>query len=120
MSILISFRRDKEITILELSGRLLGDELEEIDTEVENYLTGQKNVPAEAGFRRIRDKLIVDLSWVEYIGCRGIAMLLTFDKKHQVKLAAPQLLVRQSLNLLGINSILEIYETLDEAIKSYR
>jgi hypothetical protein len=48
MSIPISFRRDKEIIILELSGRLFGDELEEVDKEVENYLTGQKNVPAEA------------------------------------------------------------------------
>jgi ABC-type transporter Mla MlaB component len=121
MSIPISFRRDKEITILELSGRLFGAELEEVDKEVENYLTGQKNVPSvNSGVSPPNPKLIVDLSRVEHIGSRGIAMLLTFAKKYQVKLAAPRALVRNALNLLGINCILEIYETVDEAIKRFR
>jgi len=109
MTISVSFQAVKGITNLSLAGRLLGnEELEMVVKEVEDNFAGQENV-----------KLIIDLSRVEYTGSQGISMLVALSRKYRIKLAAPQPSVRNTLNLLNINKILEIYETLDEAIKGF-
>lgn len=109
MSIQTSFITDQGIIIIKLSGRFVGKEAEDFIREVDNYVSGKENT-----------KLIVDLSQLEYIGSQGASALVVLSEKYRAKITGLSNLVQSTLNLLKMDNILEIYDTLDNAINSFK
>ena len=109
MNVHLSFNKREEFVILELSGRFLGKEGEDVIGEIDKYLEGYKDV-----------KLVVDLSKLEYIGSQGVATLVMLSEKYPIKIAAPVQLVKNTFTLLKINSVLEIYDTVEQTINSFK
>jgi anti-sigma B factor antagonist len=71
------------------------------------------------------NKLVLDLSGVSSIDSAGIgdlALLQTWaqDRNVAFKCAAPNLLVRNLLELTNLDSVLEVHPSLDAAIESFR
>jgi anti-sigma B factor antagonist len=71
------------------------------------------------------NKLVLDLSSVSSIDSAGIgelALLQTWAQNRGVafKCAAPNLLVRNLLELTNLDSVLEVHPSLDAALESFR
>lgn len=71
------------------------------------------------------NKLVLDLSGVASIDSAGIgefALLQTWaqNKNVALKCAAPNLLVRNLLQLTNLDSVLEVHPSLDAALESFR
>lgn len=67
-------------------------------------------------------KLVLDLSLVKMITSSGIGIFLNINQilKSQLKLAAPGQEVRKVLELTKVASIIEVFETVDMAVKSLK
>jgi anti-anti-sigma factor len=109
MNVHLSFDKQENIIILKLSGRFLGKEGEDVIKEIDDYLEGQTDI-----------KLVIDLGKLEYIGSQGAATLIMLSEKYPIKIAAAGQLVKNTLILLKINSIVEIYDTVEQAINSFK
>lgn len=71
------------------------------------------------------NKLVLDLSGVTSIDSAGIgelALLQTWSQKKNVafKCAAPSMLVRNLFELTNLDSVLDVYPSLDAALESFR
>lgn len=71
------------------------------------------------------NKLVLDLSGVNSIDSAGIgelALLQTWAQNRNValKCAAPNMLVRNLLELTNLDSVLELHPSLDAALESFR
>jgi len=76
-------------------------------------------------FINSNSKLIIDLKGVEYIDSSGFGSFLSIMKTARnnygtLKFANPEPSVIEVFNILHLNSILDIYDDLDECIKSFR
>lgn len=109
MNVQLFFYKREDIVILELSGRFLGRDGESVIKDINEYLKGQENV-----------QLVVDLTKLEYIGSQGVATLVLLSKQYPIKIAAPVQLVRNTLILLRVENVVEICDTIDQAINSFK
>jgi anti-anti-sigma factor len=108
MNVQTVFKKNGDVYILELIGRFVGKEGEDILKEADNYLLGKDDV-----------KLVVNLSKLEYIGSQGAATLVMLSGKYNVKIAEPVALVKETFDMFRLDAVLEIYGTLKEAIDSF-
>src|SRR5687768_8301805 len=100
------------VTVFQLKDRVnLGNFAELEQTAKDAY---------EAGMR----DLVIDLSEtpsLTSIGVRAIVVihrLLSPDKEKHLKLAGPIPYIREMLGIAGITQFIEIYDTVDEAVRS--
>lgn len=109
MNVQISFSKRDDITIMELSGRFIGKEAEEVVKEANNYVGDQPDA-----------KIIVDLTKLEYIGSQGASALVLLSQKYRIKAVTPPSFVRDALTLLNLQSLMELFDSLDKAIGSFK
>jgi anti-anti-sigma factor len=65
--------------------------------------------------------LVLDLSRTEYFDSAGIAMLESVRKHRDVRLVVPQeSLISRTLNVMGIDQIIECFDSVDSASASLR
>lgn len=109
MTVQISFNTREGITIIGLSGRFVGKEAEDFIKQVDDYFSEQQDV-----------KLVIDLSRLEYIGSQGASAFMVLSDKYQLKIASPLSTVQNTLNLLKLDSVLGMYDTVDKAIDAFK
>lgn len=102
----------KRVTLFVVTGR--------VDSTNATELGEALNAAIEAG----RTLLVADLSGVEYMSSAGLRELVTALKKVKrgtgdLRLAAPSERVRDVLDLAGLDSIFEIYDSQVEAVGSF-
>jgi anti-sigma B factor antagonist len=112
-SVQISTKKLVRVTIVSVKGRVDHDTSQQLAQTLSELL------------RSRQFNLVVDLSGVEYISSAGLRALLAAHKETQakhhgdVRLAAPSLLVRESLDVVGFDKIFKIYADLVEAVGSF-
>jgi len=107
----ISEAKQGEASILALSGRL--------DAVTSKAFEEKVHAAIESGARR----LVVDLARLEYVSSSGLRVLLLAAKQLRgmdgdIRLCSLQDHVQQVFDLAGFSSILSIYGSRDEAVKS--
>ncbi|HEV2234912.1 MAG TPA: STAS domain-containing protein [Terriglobia bacterium] len=101
------------ITILELSGRVtLGDASQQLRTTLKEVLSRGKN------------HLVLDLANVGYIDSAGLGTLVAGytsarNEGATIKLANLTKKFHEQLNITKLVTVFEVYNTVDEAVKSF-
>lgn len=101
------------ITVLKLSGRVtLGDESSQLRNRIKDILD------------RGKTRLILDLAEVSYIDSAGLGTLVAGFTTAQSQGASVKLVnltrkFREQLHITKLVTVFEVYDTLDEAIKSF-
>jgi len=101
------------VTILELSGRVtLGDASQQLRTALKEVLSRGKN------------HLVLDLANVGYIDSAGLGTLVAGytsarNEGATIKLANLTRKFHEQLNITKLVTIFEVYNTVDEAVKSF-
>ncbi len=105
----ISVEEKNDIRIIIFNGEFSVFFQDEIESSIDENI---KNVSP--------DKLILDLSAVNYLDSSGISMIVTTAQKirNKVNLAGCQPNVKYVLELSEIGEIVNYYDNLDEAIKA--
>ncbi len=108
------FNHNKPVTVFRLQDRISLDNFAELETIAKREeKNGMKN-------------LVLDLSetpTLTSIGVRAIVVihkLLSADGGNPLKLAAVQPPVRDVLNIAGITKFIEIYDSVDDAVRSFQ
>jgi anti-sigma B factor antagonist len=101
------------VTVLELSGHLVID-------EGDRLLKTQVTALTSAGRRHV----LIDLRNVTYIDSGGIGALVSMyvhvlQRGGSLKLLAPSVRVAKVLRITYLVSVFEVFESLDEAIRSF-
>jgi anti-sigma B factor antagonist len=109
----ITERRVGDVTILELEGRLV---LEETDIPLRDYV----NQLVAGG----RVKILLDMKHVTRLDSAGIGMLVskyltTSAKGGALKLLQPTVHSRYLFEITKLSTVFEIFESEDEAIRSF-
>ena len=108
----ITTRESYEVLVVDMQGKL--------DTTTSGYAYDEMVRIANSGSR----KILVNLSGVEYVSSAGLRALLTAAKLvktsgGQFKFCEPTDSVKQALDISGFHSLLSVYSTEGEAIKSF-
>lgn len=108
----INTRESYEVLVVDIEGRL--------DTNTSAYGYDEMVRIAKGGNK----KMVVNLKGLEYVSSAGLRVLLLVAKLvqasgGQVKFCQPGDLVKQALELSGFNSLLKLYGSEGEAIKSF-
>lgn len=107
------FNQAKPVTVFRLQERISLDNFAELEA-----ITKQEHAKGMS-------HLVLDLSETETltsIGVRAIVVIhkiLSADGGNPLKLAAVQPPVREVLKIAGITKFIEIFETVDDAVKSF-
>jgi len=108
----ISTRTSYEVLVVDVAGRL--------DSKTSGYAYDEMVRIAQSGSK----KVLVNLKALDYVSSAGLRVLLTAAKLQQtsggqLKFCEPTDLVKQALQVSGFNSLLSIYASEGEAIKSF-
>ncbi len=108
----INTRESYEVLVVDMEGRL--------DTNTSGYAYDEMVRIAKSGNK----KILVNLKGLEYVSSAGLRVLLTAAKLvktsgGQFKLCEPIDVVKQVLEISGFNSLLSLYASEGEAIKSF-
>ena len=108
----INTRESYEVLVVDIEGRL--------DTTTSGYGYDEMVRIAKGGNK----KIVVNLKELEYVSSAGLRVLLTAAKLvqasgGQIKFCQPSDLVKQTLAVSGFNSLLSVYGSEGEAIKSF-
>ncbi len=100
------------VTLVEVHGRVDSMNADQLGT----ILTGE----IEGG----RSQIVLDLAGVEYMSSAGLREIVSALKRAKrstgdVRIAQPSYRVREVLEMAGLDTILQIYPTRSEALKSY-
>ena len=111
--LLISERRVGDVTVLALSGEMLVDD---------GDLTLRQRIHELADEGRV--KILVDLAAVAHIDSAGVGMMVAKqktvrDRGGDVKLIHLTTRSQRLLALMKLASVFEVFETEDEAVKSF-
>jgi len=99
------------VTVLHLSGAFIGDDCEELDVQLQNCV-GAENY-----------KIVLEVDKVPFIDSDGLDKLLAiaFDfNKHggDARVAAPNDIINDVLKATRVDSLVQVYEDVEEAVKS--
>ncbi|MBN1286594.1 MAG: STAS domain-containing protein [Anaerolineae bacterium] len=102
----------KRVTLIELSGR--------IDSTNATELGDALNESIDAG----RNQIVLDLSGIEYMSSAGLREMVAALKRVRkgtgdLRIANPSDRVKEVLELAGLDTIFQIYETQVEAVGSF-
>ncbi|MAU11072.1 MAG: anti-anti-sigma factor [Anaerolineaceae bacterium] len=108
----INISDHQQVTLVEVSGRVDSMNANELGSAINHQVTGG------------HVRLVLDLSHVEYMssaGLREIVVGLKATKRASgdLRIAQPSDRVREVLEMSGLDSILNIYESQSAAITSY-
>ncbi len=108
----INTREAYEVLVVDIEGRL--------DTNTSGYGYDEMVRIAKTG----KKKILVNLAGLEYVSSAGLRVLLTAAKLvqasgGQLKFCQPTDLVKQALEISGFNSLLSVYTSEGEAVKSF-
>jgi anti-sigma B factor antagonist len=108
----ITTRESYEVLVVDMQGKL--------DTTTSGHAYDEMVRIAQGG----RRKILVNLKGVDYVSSAGLRALLTAAKLlktsgGQFKFCEPTDAVRQALEISGFHSLLSVYATEGEAIRSF-
>ncbi|MBI4835116.1 MAG: STAS domain-containing protein [Planctomycetes bacterium] len=109
MNVQVTFTKKGDINIIELSGRFVGKEAEDVIKEVTNRLNTKDKA-----------KVIIDLTNLEYIGSQGASALMFLSEKYSLRVVSPQSIVLNTLTLLKLEQIIGIFATVDKAVEDLK
>jgi anti-sigma B factor antagonist len=105
---------DKGVAVVSLpEGIIRGENYEGIKHRIESLIgTGQVNI-------------VVDLTKIRDINSTGVGVFISLSKKISMakgtlKLANPQPFVMDVFNITGLNNVFEIYNSVNDALATYR
>lgn len=106
----VHVEQDQDVTVVEVSGRMIGGEEISLLRERIKWLFHSTT------------NIILNLSGITFIDSAGLGVLVSMWTSSKsvgrvLKLASVHGKVKQVLEVTRLNSIFEIYETTDEAIK---
>lgn len=113
MALEIAESQSNGVAVLKLSGRVtLGDESRQLRNKIKEVLGAGKN------------RLVLDLSEVRHIDSAGLGTLVSGYTSAQsfganIKLANLSKKVSEQLNVTKLVTVFEIYNTLQDAVKSF-
>lgn len=114
MSLAIRVREPEEVTVLELSGRLVfGEECDTLRVQVKQLLAARKR------------RIVFNLERVSYsdsagLGCLAGAFTSIRNAGGELKLIDPSQRVQEALDLTRLSTVFEVYATEEEALASFR
>jgi anti-sigma B factor antagonist len=109
----IDVRSQSEVNIIKLRGRLnLGDSVDRMREAVDELMDSGES------------RFVVDLGEVAMIDSSGIGLLvrsLTAAKQHggSLKLLNPSKFAVQTLRMIGVLNLFEVFDNLDQAVASF-
>jgi anti-anti-sigma factor len=108
----INTRESYDVLVVDIAGRL--------DTTASGYGYDEMVRIAQGGNK----KIVVNLEALEFVSSAGLRVLLTAAKLvqasgGQIKFCQPTDLVKQAFAVSGFNSLLSVYGSEGEAIKSF-
>lgn len=112
MALKLDVSRTADIAVVRCRGRIVfGDEADELRRVI-------------LGLLNKTQRIVLDFAWIEYIDSTGLGVLVAslISSRHhgaQVKLAALGPRARQALAIATVDRLFEIYDSADEAIKSF-
>ncbi len=106
----ITSRQEKQAMVVSVTGRIDATTSPELETKLQELTTGDMN------------KLVLNLSELEYISSAGLRVILTMAKKlkaaqGEILIAGLQGSVKQVFEISGFYSILKIFDDEDTAIE---
>lgn len=113
MALKLDVSTNEGIAIVRCRGRIVfGEEADELRRTVLALLVNTQ-------------RIVLDLAWIEYIDSSGLGVLVAsmISARHhraEIKLAAVGSKARQVLTIARVQRLFEIYDSSDEAIKSFR
>ena len=112
MALRIVERRVGPVTVLELTGRItLGDESVQLRNKLKDLVSGEP-------------RLVLDMANVSYIDSAGLATLIpsfTSPASQGIRMVLANLTkqVRKQLSITRLITVLETFESVDNAVKSF-
>ena len=111
------------ITVIELAGRMTVDNIYSLTKSIEKNVfsfTGKIDDSAES-----KSRVILDMEGVEAIDSSGIGTLLFLAKKCRalggdLKIVSLRPEVKMVIEIVQFDKIFTIFDSLDEAVKSYK
>jgi anti-sigma B factor antagonist len=102
----------QQVTLVEVSGRVDSMNASELGVALANEIDGGRNL------------LVLDLAGVDYMSSAGLRELVNSLKRAKkatgdLRLAQPSERVREVLEMAGLDTIFQIFETQTEAVGSY-
>ncbi|MCK5579372.1 MAG: STAS domain-containing protein [Planctomycetes bacterium] len=107
MNLTLDFAQQDKVYVIKLHGRFIGKESTDFQNQIsENIGSDGKNV-------------VIDLGELHYIGSQGASALVALTVKHKVKLANLSKQIKNTFDLLKLEEIFEIFDTVDAAVTSF-
>jgi anti-anti-sigma factor len=102
----------QQVTLVEVSGRVDSMNASELGVALANEIDGGRNL------------IVLDLAGVDYMSSAGLRELVNSLKRAKkttgdLRLAQPSERVREVLEMAGLDTIFQIFETQTEAVGSY-
>ena len=113
MALNLDVSRAKDIAVVRCRGRIVfGEEADELRRAILCLLNESQ-------------RIVLDFAWIEYIDSSGLEALVAsfISARHrgaEIKLAALSPRVREVLTTTRLDRLFEVYDSADEAIKSFR
>jgi anti-sigma B factor antagonist len=112
MALKIDVTRAKDIAVVRCRGRIVfGEEADELRRVILDLLKKTR-------------RIVLNFAWVEYIDSNGLGVLVAslISARHrgaEIKLAALGPKVRQVMTTAAVDRLFEVYNSADDAIKSF-
>jgi anti-sigma B factor antagonist len=112
------------ITVIELTGRMTVDNIYSLTKSIErNVFPFTGKIEDSAG--KSSSRVILDMAGVEAIDSSGIGTILFLAKKCRalggdLKIASAPPEVKMVIQIVNFDKIFHIFNTLDDAVKSYK
>lgn len=107
----INISNQKNVTLVEVSGR--------IDSSNANQLGEALSTQIDDGNKQ----MVLDLAQVDYMSSAGLREIVSALKKVRgagdLRLSQPSVRVREVLEMAGLDTIFQIFESQDKALGSY-
>jgi anti-sigma B factor antagonist len=113
MALNIDVSRTKDIAIVRCRGRIVfGEEADELRGVI-------------LGLLKETQRIVLSLAWIEYIDSTGLGVLVAsfISSRHrgaEIKLAGLGPRARQLLTTARVDRLFEVYDSADEAIRSFQ
>jgi anti-sigma B factor antagonist len=112
MALILDVSTVEDIAVVRCRGRIVfGEEADELRRVILDLLNKSR-------------RIVLNFAWVEYLDSSGLGVLIAslISSRHrgaEIKLAALGPKARQVLTIAGVYRLFEVYDSADEAIKSF-